>query len=159
VDFLNYTVSNGHGGTANATLAVLITSPNDIYKIGPAGSTLTSGSGNYVLDGSAGNMHLTAGNQGQQWLVGGPGDTLTGGKSSDTFMFAPGFGKETISNFNASHDVIDLPQSLFANFAAVQADMHASGHNTVIVADAADVITLSHLSMTSLHASNFHFLV
>jgi len=52
--------------------------------------------------GSAGNMHLTAGNQGQQWLVGGPGDTLTGGKSSDTFMFAPGFGKETISNFNAS---------------------------------------------------------
>jgi len=40
-------------------------------------------------------------------LVGGPGDTLTGGKSSDTFMFAPGFGKETISNFNASHDVIE----------------------------------------------------
>jgi len=55
--------------------------------------------------------------------------------------------------------VIDLPQSLFANFAAVQADMHASGANTVIMADATDVITLSHLSMTSLHASNFHFLV
>ena len=78
-------------------------------------------------------------------LVGGPGDTLTGGKSSDTFMFAPGFGKETISNFNANHDVIDLPQSLFANFAAVQADMHASGANTVIMVDAPDVITLSHL--------------
>jgi VCBS repeat-containing protein len=158
-DLFNYTVSNGHGGTTNATLAVLITSPNDVYLTGSAGSTLRGGSGNYVLDGSAGNMNLTAGNQGQQWLVGGAGDTLNAGKSTDTFMFAPGFGKETINNFNATHDAIDLPQSMFANFAAVQADMHTSGGNTLIMADANDVITLSHVSITSLHAQNFHFLV
>jgi VCBS repeat-containing protein len=158
-DLFNYTVSNGHGGTADATLAVLITSPNDIYKTGVAGTTLKGGSGNYVLDGSAGHMNLTAGSQGQQWLVGGPGDTLGGGKSTDTFMFAPGFGKETINNFNPTQDVIDLPQSVFANFAAVQADMHASGSSTIIMADANDVITLNHVSITSLHASNFHFLV
>jgi hypothetical protein len=42
-----------------------------------------------------------------------------GGKSTDPFM------RETINNFNVNQDVIDLPQSLFANFAAVQADMHA----------------------------------
>jgi hypothetical protein len=41
----------------------------------------------------------------------------------------------------------------------VQADIHTSGTNTVIVADANDLITLSHVSITSLHASNFHFLV
>jgi VCBS repeat-containing protein len=158
-DLFNYTVSNGHGGTANATLAVLITSPNDIYLTGSTGSTLKGGSGNYVLDGSAGNMMLTAGNQGHDWLVGGPGDTLSGGRSIDTFMFAPGFGKETINNFNATQDVIDLPQSMFANFAAVQADMHTSGANTVIMADANDLITLNHVAITSLHASNFHFLV
>jgi Ca2+-binding RTX toxin-like protein len=137
----------------------LITSPNDVYLTGSAGSTLRGGSGNYVLDGSAGNMNLTAGNQGQQWLVGGAGDTLNAGKSTDAFMFAPGFGKETINNFNATRDVIDLPQSMFANFAAVQADMHTSSGNTLIVADANDVITLSHVSITSLHAQNFHFLV
>jgi VCBS repeat-containing protein len=158
-DLFNYTVSNGHGGTTDATLAVLITSPNDIYKTGVSGTTLKGGSGNYVLDGSAGHMNLTAGNQGQQWLVGGPGDTLSGNKSTDTFMFAPGFGKETVNNFNATQDVIDLPQSLFANFAAVQADMHTSGGNTIIMADANDVITLNHVSIASLHASNFHFLV
>jgi VCBS repeat-containing protein len=158
-DLFNYTVSNGHGGTANATLAVLITSPKDIYLTGSAGTALKGGSGNYVLDGSAGNMSLTAGNQGQQWLVGGHGDTLSGGRSIDTFMFAPGFGKKTINNFNAAQDVIDLPQSLFPNFAAVQADLHTSGANTLIVADASDVITLSHVSIASLHASNFHFLV
>jgi Ca2+-binding RTX toxin-like protein len=158
-DLFNYTVSNGHGGTANATLAILITSPKDIYLTGSAGTALKGGSGNYVLDGSAGNMSLTAGNQGQQWLVGGHGDTLSGGRSIDTFMFAPGFGKETINNFNAAQDVIDLPQNLFPNFAAVQADLHTSGANTLIVADANDVITLSHVSIASLHASNFHFLV
>ena len=75
-DLFNYTISNGHGGTTDAALSVLITSPNDIYKTGFAGSTLRGGSGNYVLDGSAGNMHLTAGNQGQQWLIGGAGDVL-----------------------------------------------------------------------------------
>jgi hypothetical protein len=74
-------------------------------------------------------------------------------------VFAPGFGKETISNFNPTQDVIDPPQSMFANFAAIQADMHASGTNTLIVADLNDVITLSHVSISSLHASNFHFLV
>jgi VCBS repeat-containing protein len=158
-DLFNYTVSNGQGGTANATLAVLITSPNDNYETGAAGATLRGGPGNYVLDGSAGNMSLTAGNQGQQWLVGGAGDTLNGGKSADTFIFAPGFGKETINNFNPTQDVIDLPQSMFANFAAVQVDLHSSGANTLIVADANDVITLSHVSITSLHAQNFHFLV
>jgi len=158
-DLFSYTVSNGNGGTTDATLAVLITSPNDIYKTGASGTTLKGGSGNYVLDGSAGHMNLTAGNAGQQWLVGGAGDTLSGGRSTDTFMFAPGFGKETVNNFNVNQDVIDLPQSLFANFAAVQADMHASGSSTIIMADANDVITLNHVSITSLHASNFHFLV
>lgn len=158
-DLFNYTVSNGHGGTTDATLSVLITSPSDIYRTGSAGSTLKGGSGNYVLDGSAGHMNLTAGNQGQQWLVGGAGDVLNGGNSTDTFMFSPDFGKETINNFNPTRDVIDLPKSIFANFAEVQADMHAFGTSTVIVADANDVITLSHVAVTSLHAQNFHFLV
>jgi hypothetical protein len=47
-------------------------------------------------------------------------------------------GKETINNFNPAHDVIDLPQSMFANFAAVQADVHVSGSNTIIMSDADD---------------------
>ncbi len=158
-DQFNYTVSNGHGGTADATLSVLITSPNDTYLTGSAGGTLQGGAGNYVLDGSAGNMNLTAGTQGQQWLVGGPGDLLNAGPSADTFMFSPGFGKETINNFNPNQDVIDLPQSSFPSVTALHADVQPSGTDTLIVVDANDVITLSHVAATSLHAQNFHFLV
>ena len=85
----------------------------------------------------------------------------TGGVSLNegTFMFAPGFGKETINNFNTAQNETDPPQSLFANFAAVEADMHASGANTVITLDANDAITLSHVSFLTLHAQNFHFVV
>jgi len=157
-DTFNYTISNGHGGLANSTLTVLITSPGETYVSGAHGSTISGGTGSYVLDGSAGNMNVTA-SSGTQWLVGGPGDTLTAGNSADTFIFPPSFGKETINNFNTAHDTIDLPQSVVANFAAVAADMHASGANTVITLDANDAITLSHVAVADLHAQNFHFIV
>ena len=56
-----------------------------------------------------------------------------------------------------AQDVIDLPQSLVASFAALQADMHASGANTAITFDANDTITLCHVAAQKLHAQNFHF--
>jgi hypothetical protein len=105
-----------------------------------------------------GNMNVTAGS-GAQRLIGGPGDTLNGGHSADTFVFVSNFGKETINDFHTTRDVIELPHSLFANFAAVQADMHSSGANTVIALDAHDAITLSHVEAHNLHAQNFHFIV
>jgi hypothetical protein len=53
--------------------------------------------------------------------------------------------------------VIDLPKSEFANFAAVQADLHAAGGNVILTLDATDSITLTHLQVQSLHSQNFHF--
>ncbi len=158
-DIFNFTVGNGHGDSANATLTVLITSPGETYVAAASGGTIAAGNGAYVLDGSAGNVTATAGGGAAQWLIGGPGDTLNAGSTADTFLFEPGFGKATINNFNTALDVIDLPQNLFANFAAVQADMHASGANTIIELDANDMITLSHVAAANLHAQNFHFVV
>jgi len=158
-DTFSYTVSNGHGGTASSVLNVLITSPGQTYLTGASGGSITAGFGNYVLDGSAGKMTLTASysSSGPQWLVGGPGDTLNAGYSADTFLFAPNFGKETVNHFNPQIDVIDLPHSLFQDFAAVQADMHTVGSSTVITLDAADSITLTNVAAINLHSQNFHF--
>jgi Ca2+-binding RTX toxin-like protein len=99
----------------------------------------------------------SAGSNGTQLLVGGAGDTLNGSKSADTFLFPPNFGNETINNFNVKNDVIDLPRSEFADFAAVQVDLHAVGNSVVLTLDANDSITLTHLQIQSLHAQNFHF--
>lgn len=89
-------------------------------------------------------------------LIGGPGDTLTGGNGEDTFVFAPNFGLNRITNFNTDKDTIQLDHSEFANFNAVLAAAHQNGADTVI-AHAADQITLTGVNITSLHASDFQF--
>jgi Ca2+-binding RTX toxin-like protein len=72
-------------------------------------------------------------------------------------VFTGSFGRDTITNFSPLHDNIVLAQSMFANFGAVQSDMTQVGANTVITQDAANVITLTGVKASSLHASDFQF--
>ena len=143
----------------NTNGTVVVTNPSETYVTAIQGSTIAGGAGANVLDGSAGNVNITAGSGGPQTLIGGPGDILTGGSSSDTFIFPTNLGNETVNNFNTAHDVIDLPAAEVANFAAILADMHTVGDNTVIAFDAHDLITLSHVAAQNLTAQNFHFMV
>ena len=145
--------------TWNGNGTVLVTTPSETYVTGAEGSTIAGGMGSNVLDGSAGNMNVTAGSGGAQVLIGGAGDTLTGGSAADTFIFPTNLGNETINNFNTANDMIELPSAEVANFAALQADMHAAGANTVITFDAHDAITLSHVAVQNLTVQNFHFMV
>ena len=96
---------------------------------------------------------------GHEWLYGGPNDTLIGGNGRDNFVFAPNFGNQTIEHFDPKHDVITLSSNSFADYAAVHADVHSSGANTVISFDADDTITLANFSAAHLHAHNFHFIL
>ena len=50
-----------------------------------------------------------------------------------------------------------LAHSEFADFAAMQADLHAIGNSVVLPFDATDPITLTDLQIQNLHAQNFHF--
>jgi uncharacterized repeat protein (TIGR03803 family)/VCBS repeat-containing protein len=154
IDTFSYTAAEGVGGTATSTLTVVVTQPWQTYVGGTTGTTIKGGFGFYVLDGGAGNDALVAG-VGIQVLIGGPNDTLTAALGVDTFVFAPGFGMNTITKFNPILDSIELPKSEFANFAAVH--MQQVGENTVITYDAADVITLTGAHTPSLHASDFQF--
>ncbi len=163
VDIFSYTVSNGDGGTASSTLSVVITNSSETYIGGTSGVKLTGGTGSYVIDGGAGSDTLTAG-KGAQVLIGGPGDTLTANTasgSSDMFVFASGFGKDTITNFSTSADKIQLSHAEFANFAAVQADAHQSSshgtYTTTITYDANDIITLTGVQLSHLTSSDFIF--
>lgn len=75
VENLTYTGSGGFVGTGNASDNVII-----------------GGSKNDTLSGAAGN----------DTIVGGAGtDVLRGGADLDTFVFAPGFGNDTIVDFDA----------------------------------------------------------
>lgn len=99
---------------------------------------------------------------GNDRFEGGSGrDVVNGGTGSDTFVFAPGFGRDTIEDFTAgagSDDIIAIASSIFADFDAVMAAATQVGADTVITAGADDAITLKNVSRSALHQDDFQFL-
>ena len=85
---------------------------------------LLGGNGMDTLSGDAGDDRLLGGT-GRDVLTGGTGaDTLIGGGSdelgdgaADTFVFAPGDGRDKIRDFEAGVDLIDLQAFGFADYA------------------------------------------
>ena len=160
-------IVHANDGLNDATKAVAISVINlvgDTWVGGNGGQThtgtgeedvLTGGNGKDTLDGAGGNDLLFGGN-GKDILIGGAGnDTMTGGNGVDTFAFASGFGHDVISDF--ANDRIQLDQSLFADFVAVQAVSAQVGADTVIAYGAASTITLTGISLASLQAGDFLF--
>jgi hypothetical protein len=75
---------------------------NDRLIGGADNDTLNGGVGNDFMAGGAGNDTLNGG-AGNDLLEGGAGnDLLIGGTGNDAFIFAEGFGKDTIQGFDAS---------------------------------------------------------
>ncbi len=107
--------------------------------------------GNDVISGSAWNDTLS----------GGAGDdSLSGGAGSDVFVFAPGFGRDTITDFVAGSgtaDLIEFDDAVFADLNAVLAAATQVGADTVIAYDADNTITLKNVTKTNLHADDFRF--
>jgi hypothetical protein len=82
-------------------------SGNDRLTGNAQGNSLIAGDGNDTLSGGDGNDALYGGN-GNDLLSGGFGnDALFGGTGADTFFFGPGFGADTVRDFDAA-DVLDF---------------------------------------------------
>ncbi len=105
-----------------------------------------------TLDGGDGNDRLIsyAGN-----------DQLTGGSGADTFMFAAGFGADTVTDFEISHrdEVIDLSDVLWIeDFADLQANhLVQNGADAVIADGLGNTITLTNVDSTLLTEDEFVF--
>jgi Ca2+-binding RTX toxin-like protein len=82
---------------------------SDDRLLGQAGADwLSGGSGADALEGGAGTDTLQ-GEDGGDTLSGGAGDdTLRGGAGSDTYRFAPGDGRDTIDDYDASANRLDV---------------------------------------------------
>jgi RTX calcium-binding nonapeptide repeat (4 copies) len=149
------------GGNGDDTL--LGAAGNDSLSGGNGDDWLDGGSGVDALTGGNGNDHLAAGSgndllsggNGDDWLGGGSGDdTLTGGNGSDTFAFAAGFGHDVVTDFR-SGDHIAFQDGVFSDFQAVLNASKQVGADVVITLDSGDVVTLQHVQLASLHASDF----
>jgi Big-like domain-containing protein len=157
------TTNDALTGTGDANAVVTISEGSTVL-----GTTTANASGvwSFTPTGlAAGLQTITATETDAAKLTGSSSLTFTLAKlsvtastslnSADTFLFRSNLDNGTMNNSNIKHDFIDLPHSEPADFAAVQADLHAFGNSVVHALDAADAITLPHLQ--ALHAQNFHF--
>lgn len=147
-------IGNGNfSGKAGNTAAVMDGGAgDDQLQGGNAADTLSGLDGNDTLSGGGG----------ADTLIGGRGnDTLTGGAGGDTFVFRPGLGNDTVTDFNAlagaNHDILQISAGLFENFAEVQAAMQQVGQDVVITVSPADTITLQKVTIANLDVSDFAF--
>ena len=132
-------------------------------------NVLSGGNGFDTLRGFAGDDTLLGGNgndtligdAGFDTLTGGAGnDTLTGGVNGDTFVFADGFGKDVVTDFEAlnNFEKIDLAGvSAITDFADLAANHLAQLGADAIITDGADTITLSGVDIADLDANDFLF--
>ena len=91
---------------------------------------------------------------------GGGNDILTGGSAVDVFVYTPGFGQDTITNFAAignTQDIIQMDKSIFAGWAAILMGTSQSGADTIIRADPDNSMTLKNVSASTFPASDFRF--
>ncbi len=155
---LTYTGSGTFTGTGNTSANVIVGgSGSDNLSGGRGADTLIGGGGADVLDGGRDN----------DVLIGGAGDDgMTGGAGNDTFVFASGFGNDTITGFDANlaggQDFLDISGLglgiTAANFASL-VTITDLGNDTLITIGA-NTITLLGVTGNGANVitqSDFHF--
>ena len=128
---------------------------------GEGDDTLSGGGLVDILVGGAGADTLDGGSGGDQ-IIGGRGDdALTGGSGADAFVFAAGDGHDTITDFTAGEDWIDLRMlgtigsfddltiTQSGNDAVVDLSGHGGGTLTLVGVSAGDLDAGSFMLNTS----------
>jgi Ca2+-binding RTX toxin-like protein len=90
----------------------------------------------------------------------GANEVFLGGGGDDTFVFAPGFGHDTIVDFSAgagSDDTIVFDEAVFADLDAVIAAAEQQGDDVLITANDDDALLLKGVSLSQLHEDDFRF--
>ena len=97
-----------------------------------------------------------AGTTGNDKIVAGANDTMTGGGGNDEFIFGASSGKSEITDFGTT-GIIDLkPAGLsYTDFATLMTHVTETNGNAVIDLGAGNSITLDKVDMTALTTANF----
>jgi Ca2+-binding RTX toxin-like protein len=154
-------VENAGEGTDTVRISGSYTLSDQVENLTLLNAGNYSGTGNAadnVITGNAGNNLLT-GQGGSDTLTGSAGrDTLSGGDGDDTFVFAAGFGKDTILDFETGSDVLQFTPDVFADTQQVLAASTQMGSDVVIAYDAFNSVTLTDTLLANLQTQDFYFM-
>ena len=155
----NSTVSIYDGNTG-AALGNITTSTTGSW------SAVFCGQSNSIHDfivtasNAAGNtcsVHAIFGTTGNETITNtAPNEYLFGNGGNDTFVFSGNIGKDTIVDFSASTDVVQLSHNTFADFAAVLAHATQVGSDVAVSIDSSNSITLHNTTLSQLTNNNIH---
>ena len=145
---------DGNGGND----IILAGSGNDVAIGGTGNDWIAGGWGKDTLIGEAGRDTLFGG-KGNDTITGGKGnDWMAGGRGDDTFVFEKGDGDDTIVNFRAGHDKIDLTgYEGITRFKDIKDDIDRGFFKTEIDLDGGDSISLVGLGSHKIGADDFLF--
>lgn len=125
---------------------------DDTISGGQHADTVSGGSGDDVLNGGKSadvingddGMDVLNGGKNADVLNGGSGnDTLDGGKGADTFVFETGTDMDTIVDFEAGEDLIDLSDYGFASVAEFEDAISSDADGTTIDLGNGDSVLLA----------------
>lgn len=134
--------------TAGVTASLANAAINTGEAIGDTYSSIEN------LLGSVFGDKLT-GNTGANRINGYKGnDTLTGGSAADIFVFASGYGRDTITDFQNNVDDIDLQSYNFSSASSVLSKAVQVGVDLEIRLSSVDVIILKQFTKASLDATD-----
>ncbi len=114
-----------------------------------------------VATNNGDGTHTVTANANGQVLYSAGNDTLTGGGSSETFVYLPGSGRDVVTDFQAAgqgHDVLDLSNTHLNTLAQVLNSTTVSGGTATIHVNRQDTITLDGVSRADLKAHRSDFL-
>lgn len=153
----NDTIYGGPGGD-DTNRDDLDGGPGDDRLFGGRGDdALYGGEGNDTLRGGAGADALWAGS-GDDMLDGGAGaDVLDGGIGFDTFVFAPGHGEDTITDFRNGRDMIDISAFGLSGFDDLDIAADADGVAVDLTDHGGGTILLQGFDIADLDAADFLF--
>jgi VCBS repeat-containing protein len=158
-DVFTYQVSDGHGGVATSTLTVSVIAKGTVYIQGAASGsdTLVGGNKASVLVAGGGADVMSGGNGSDTLIAGTGSDTMTGGNGPDLFVFNQVVGHDVITDFSPHVDTVQFSHAIFSSYSQMMSHAAQVGSDVVITIDAADTVTLQHLTLSSLSSSDFLF--
>jgi len=129
---------------------------SDLAQAGGGDDRMIMGGGNDRAYGGAGNDFLNGG-KGNDRLFGDDGDDLLkGGKGKDTFAFAPGFGADTIRDFDIGRDKIQFDDGVFSGFAEMMSSAWEE-NGGVMIAAGEDTLFLDGVRLKQLDSADVLF--